>query len=76
MEVEGGYVSAEEGCRTPKRSECRGPMKCPAAPRKKAATLKHKQPPPNGYFKSPDIEVFFAMVHRREAAAAAVYYCT
>ena len=74
MEVDGGYVSAEEGCRTPRRNDqCRGPLKCPAAPKKKAATLKHKHPPPNGFFKSPDIDVFFAMVHRREAAAAAYY---
>ncbi|KAJ0909287.1 putative cyclin-dependent protein kinase inhibitor SMR [Helianthus annuus] len=67
MELENGYLSAEEGCRTPKRA--RGAVKCPATPRKKAAQLKNKKPPANGYFKSPEIDVFFAMVRRREACA-------
>ncbi|KAJ9540023.1 hypothetical protein OSB04_026529 [Centaurea solstitialis] len=71
MEVDGGcgYGSADEGCRTPKRSGFRVPMKCPPAPKKKAAHLKQKKPPANGYFQSPDLEVFFAMARRREAYA-------
>ncbi|KAL8241089.1 hypothetical protein R6Q59_014444 [Mikania micrantha] len=67
MEVDGGYLSPEEGCRTPKRGGYRGPVKCPAAPKKKKAQLKQKKPPANGYYQSPDIEIFFAMARRREA---------
>ncbi|XP_076944497.1 cyclin-dependent protein kinase inhibitor SMR4-like [Bidens hawaiensis] len=53
--------TGEEGCRTPKRSVCEIPMTCPPAPRKKQAYLKHRDPPENGYFQPPDLEVFFAM---------------
>ncbi|KAK1421294.1 hypothetical protein QVD17_23503 [Tagetes erecta] len=60
MELDGSNLLAE-GCRTPKRSGYRGPVKCPAAPKKKAVELKQKKPPVNGYFQSPEIDVFFAM---------------
>ncbi|KAF5770918.1 putative cyclin-dependent protein kinase inhibitor SMR [Helianthus annuus] len=69
MEVDGGYLSADDGCRTPKRSGFRVPMKCPAAPKKKTVKSKQKMPPASGYFQSPDIEIFFAMACRRGACA-------
>lgn len=69
MEVDGGYLSPEEGCRTPKRSGYHVPMKCPAAPKKKTVQMKQKKPPVNGYFQSPDIDIFFAMACRRGAYA-------
>lgn len=68
MDFDSGSLSPES-CRTPKRSGYRGPVKCPAAPKKKAVELKQKKPPVNGYFQSPEIDVFFAMVCRREACA-------
>ncbi|KAL8247716.1 hypothetical protein R6Q59_008932 [Mikania micrantha] len=64
MEFDGGYFS-EDGCRTPKRSGYGVPMKCPAAPKKKTVQSKQKKPPANGYFQSPDIEMFFAMARIR-----------
>ncbi|CAH1430628.1 unnamed protein product [Lactuca virosa] len=60
-EVDGGYVSTEDGCRTPKQSGCRIPATCPPAPRKKQAYLKQRSPPENGYFQPPDLEILFAM---------------
>ncbi|KAL8192981.1 hypothetical protein R6Q57_027429 [Mikania cordata] len=65
MEFDGCYFSEEDGCRTPKRSGYGVPMKCPAAPKKKTVQSKQKKPPANGYFQSPDIEIFFAMARIR-----------
>ncbi|KAL7586565.1 hypothetical protein Lser_V15G36205 [Lactuca serriola] len=61
MEVDGGYLSTEDGCRTPKQSGCRIPATCPPAPRKKQAYSKQRNPPENGYFQPPDLEILFAM---------------
>lgn len=73
MEV-GGYTydygAVEEGCRTPERGGCQIPAAsvCPPAPRKKAAAYrKQRREPKNGYFQPPDLEIFFAKAHRREA---------
>ncbi|KAG6600042.1 Cyclin-dependent protein kinase inhibitor SMR4, partial [Cucurbita argyrosperma subsp. argyrosperma] len=54
-------------CRTPRRKSCRIPVAvlCPAAPRKKAVSLKRKAPPKDGYFRPPDLEVLFGFVAPR-----------
>ncbi|MQM20984.1 hypothetical protein Taro_054013 [Colocasia esculenta] len=71
------YVGAveEEGWETPKRVECRIPavFPCPPPPRKKpAAFAKRREPPKNGYFQPPDLEVLFALAPLREASCAEV----
>lgn len=65
---------AEDLCRTPRHERCRipAPSACPAAPRKKSAVYGEQRvilPPKDGYYQSPDLEVFFAVALRREAAA-------
>ncbi|KAK1415551.1 hypothetical protein QVD17_31334 [Tagetes erecta] len=54
--------------RTPKRNACEILAKCPPAPRKKQVYLKQRDPPENGYFHPPDLEMFFAMGPRRETS--------
>lgn len=76
MVVESGYGAAEEGCRTPRRGggcEIPATLVCPPAPRKKRVKMINngkKQRPKNGYFQSPDLEIFFAMAPRREPYCA------
>nr|DAD28235.1 TPA_asm: hypothetical protein HUJ06_029703 [Nelumbo nucifera] len=59
----------EEGCETPKHRDCRIPMAsvCPPPPRKKPIYGKKRDPPTNGYFQPPDLELLFAIAPRREA---------
>ncbi|MFS7961365.1 putative cyclin-dependent protein kinase inhibitor SMR [Helianthus anomalus] len=64
--------SGEEGCKTPKRSGCEIRMTCPPAPRKKQMYLKQRDPPENGYFQPPDLEMVFAMRPRRETCNSCV----
>lgn len=63
----------EDVCRTPRHERCRipAPSGCPAAPRKKSAVYGEQRviPPKDGYYQSPDLEVFFAVALRRKAAA-------
>lgn len=50
-----------EGCSTPRGGEWRlpaVPRECPPPPRKKRKA-KESTPPKNGYFRTPEIEVFF-----------------
>ncbi|XAR66269.1 hypothetical protein NMG60_11012440 [Bertholletia excelsa] len=71
MEVDDRFMVAEEGCRTPRRDNCQIPavMACPPAPRKKPAFFRQQNPPKEGYFQPPDLEVLFAIPPRREACA-------
>ncbi|KZV54103.1 hypothetical protein F511_28862 [Dorcoceras hygrometricum] len=68
---------AEDICRTPPHDQCRipAPSVCPAAPRKKPAMYVEQRvlSPKDGYYQSPDMEVFFAVALRREAASC-VYF--
>lgn len=65
----------EEGCATPKHEGCRipsVPLVCPPPPRKKRWSAYgsgggKREPPKDGYFRSPEIELFFA--RRHEACA-------
>ncbi|XP_010256881.1 PREDICTED: uncharacterized protein LOC104597159 [Nelumbo nucifera] len=61
----------EQGCQTPKHGECQIPTAsvCPPPPRKKPVYGKKRDPPKNGYFQPPDLEVLFALAPRREAYA-------
>ncbi|KAK3206307.1 hypothetical protein Dsin_020353 [Dipteronia sinensis] len=64
----------QEGYSTPTREECRIPVVaacCPPPPKKKKKKAfsfgKKREPPKNGYFQSPELEVFFnIMGPRRE----------
>ncbi|KAK9069136.1 hypothetical protein SSX86_013252 [Deinandra increscens subsp. villosa] len=74
--MEGGYEydgelkmkPAEEGCATPRHDGCRippVPAVCPPPPKKKRWSAycsggRGREPPKNGYFRSPEIEIFFA----------------
>ena len=66
-------VIVEDGCRTPRHSECQIPadLACPPAPKKKkvGCVMKQRDPPKNGYFQPPDLEVLFTIAPRREAFA-------
>ncbi|KAB1217851.1 hypothetical protein CJ030_MR3G014739 [Morella rubra] len=72
-EIAGGTMALEEGCGTPRHSGSKIPAAwaCPPAPKKRPAHVKQKEPPKNGYFHPPDLEVFFARapMTRREACA-------
>ncbi|PWA93406.1 hypothetical protein CTI12_AA071160 [Artemisia annua] len=56
--------NTEEGCATPKHDGCRISVAaaCPPPPRKKRwfSCGGQKQPPKNGYFRSSEIDIFFA----------------
>ncbi|KDP42234.1 hypothetical protein JCGZ_02964 [Jatropha curcas] len=68
MEKEGSC----DGCATPKRRECRipEPRECPPPPKKRPLRVgKKKEPPKNGYFQPPDLELLFAMNSRNQACA-------
>ncbi|GAA0160004.1 hypothetical protein Leryth_003583 [Lithospermum erythrorhizon] len=80
MPMEEGYydndfimnIDEEEGCVTPRRSECKIPVRStpPPPPRKKPCICsggKRRQPPKNGYFHPPDLELLFAMPPRHQA---------
>ncbi|GFS39180.1 hypothetical protein Acr_00g0061500 [Actinidia rufa] len=62
-----------EGCWTPKHSGCRIPAAasvCPQPPKKKRYSCRgRREPPKNGYFHPPELEIFFAMPPRRQARA-------
>ncbi|KAK2642631.1 hypothetical protein Ddye_024394 [Dipteronia dyeriana] len=66
----------QEGYSTPTCEECRIPTVatcCHPRPKKKKAFsfVKKREPPKNGYFQSPKLEVFFnIMVPRRELGLA------
>ncbi|GLT43841.1 hypothetical protein SLA2020_177710 [Shorea laevis] len=62
----------DEGCRTPRHAAFRIPVvpPCPPAPMKKREpAYVRRDPPKNGFFQPPDLEVLFALVPRREACA-------
>ncbi|EYU41739.1 hypothetical protein ABFS82_10G030600 [Erythranthe guttata] len=71
-------MEAEQGCTTPKNQEyqIQVGMACPPPPRKKKIDRRTKRDPPkNGYFQSPELDIFFggAAAHHqgRELAWAA-----
>ncbi|KAL8552000.1 hypothetical protein ACS0TY_000888 [Phlomoides rotata] len=68
MEVQ----AAEDSCRTPRHDWCKAAA-CPAPPRKKRGDyLKPKTlPPKDGYFRPPELELFFAGALRRRQGADA-----
>ncbi|KAK9989834.1 hypothetical protein SO802_030073 [Lithocarpus litseifolius] len=66
-------VIVEEGCRTPRHSECQilADLACPLAPKKKKVgyVMKQRDLPKNGYFQPLDLEALFTIAPRREAFA-------
>lgn len=58
----------EEECMTPRHASCRIPstLPCPPPPKKKPVYVKRRDPPKEGYFQPPDLEIIFT---RREACA-------
>ncbi|KAG2324008.1 hypothetical protein Bca4012_038354 [Brassica carinata] len=64
------------GCKTPTRDECRIPAypPCPPPVRRKRSIHfgKKSEPPKNGYFQPPDLELFFTTVapSRRQESCA------
>ncbi|XP_058100120.1 cyclin-dependent protein kinase inhibitor SMR4-like [Magnolia sinica] len=64
--------STGEGCVTPKHGVYRIPKEliCPPPPKKKTAVGKRMDPPKNGYFQPPDLEVLFSLVPRQREACA------
>ncbi|KAL0728739.1 hypothetical protein Bca4012_024832 [Brassica carinata] len=62
----------EDGCTTPRSGKYRIPVSsvCPPPPRRKSkvVTVRSRDPPRNGYFQPPDLEVLFYAQPRREAA--------
>ncbi|OVA17830.1 hypothetical protein BVC80_1835g222 [Macleaya cordata] len=71
---EEGFERIDEGCRTPNHDECqiRTNLVCPPPPPKKKKPIncgKKRDPPKNGYFQPPDLELLFVMSPRREAWA-------
>ncbi|XP_078446839.1 cyclin-dependent kinase inhibitor [Wolffia australiana] len=73
MAMEAGAME-EEGWQTPRRIECRIPatFACPPPPRKKSPVFfgKRREPPKNGYFQPPDLEMLFSLFPRRETSCA------
>ncbi|KAK3409160.1 hypothetical protein EUGRSUZ_J01238 [Eucalyptus grandis] len=73
MEMEELLFAEGDQCRTPRHRGCQIPvdMACPPpAPRKKAAYEgRRRDPPKNGFFQPPDLELLFAVVPQREACA-------
>ncbi|EOY33985.1 Uncharacterized protein TCM_041801 [Theobroma cacao] len=63
----------QEAWSTPTRGECRIPAVkvCPPPPPKKRPFLfgRKREPPKNGYFQPPDLEMLFAMEPKRQAYA-------
>ncbi|XP_043702410.1 cyclin-dependent protein kinase inhibitor SMR4 [Telopea speciosissima] len=61
----------EDGCQTPKRGDCWIPAAsvCPPPPKKKPVYRRNRDPPKNGYFNPPDLELLFSMAPRRETCA-------
>ncbi|KAJ3680779.1 hypothetical protein LUZ60_015268 [Juncus effusus] len=64
-----------DGFETPKRKEYKIPavFSCPPPPKKKSTVLigsRKRDPPINGYFQPPDLELIFAMAQRREACVS------
>ncbi|CAN6471741.1 unnamed protein product [Victoria cruziana] len=58
-----------EECETPKNSRIPAAFVCPPPPKKKAGFGKRKDPPANGYFIPPDLELLFAALPGRRAWA-------
>ncbi|EEF30832.1 cyclin-dependent protein kinase inhibitor SMR4 [Ricinus communis] len=56
-----------EECRTPRSRECRIPLVfvCPPPPRKKSATGTKRDPPKNGYFQPPDLDLLLSVPPRK-----------
>ncbi|KAJ4725777.1 Cyclin-dependent kinase inhibitor [Melia azedarach] len=64
-------IVIREGCSTPTRNECRIPAvtACPPPPRKKPFSFgKKRDPPKNGYFHPPELELLFALGPRTQQA--------
>ncbi|KAL8517552.1 hypothetical protein ACS0TY_015707 [Phlomoides rotata] len=51
-------MEAEQGCTTPK-NQLPAAQVCPPPPRKKVTRQAKAAPPKNGYFQSPELEMFF-----------------
>ncbi|EEF41958.1 conserved hypothetical protein [Ricinus communis] len=67
-----GAENENDGCATPIRSDFKipEPKVCPPPPKKKQLTVgKKRNPPKNGYFQAPELELFFTMNPRRQACA-------
>ena len=66
MEMGGGMENVSEGCATPKHGVYRisTVFVCPPPPKKKAAIGK-RDPPKDGYYQPPDLELIFELVSRR-----------
>ncbi|XP_050213829.1 cyclin-dependent protein kinase inhibitor SMR4 [Mercurialis annua] len=64
----------EDECTTPRSRECRIPVVfvCPPPPRKKAVAGAKRDPPLNGYFQPPDLDLILLcnMPSRRREAWA------
>ncbi|KAI3439601.1 uncharacterized protein J3R85_004601 [Psidium guajava] len=72
MEIEELLFGEGDQCRTPRHRGCQIPVDTacpPPAPRKKAAREgRRRDPPKNGFFQHPDLELLFAIVPQREAS--------
>ncbi|XP_055962383.1 cyclin-dependent protein kinase inhibitor SMR4-like [Mercurialis annua] len=62
--------SDNDGCATPIRGEFKipEPKVCPPPPRKNKFVIgKKREPPKNGYFEPPELELLFTVNSRRQA---------
>lgn len=77
---EGATVTVDDdylmGCTTPTRDDCRIPADPPCPPpvrRKRSQPFgKKREPPKNGYFQPPDLDLFFSVMaaSKRQAGCA------
>ncbi|GKV32908.1 hypothetical protein SLEP1_g41474 [Rubroshorea leprosula] len=65
-------VEEQDGRSTPRRGDYRIPAAsaCPPPPKKKPFSFgKKREPPKDGYFQPPDLELFFSMAYRKQACS-------
>ncbi|KAF6150328.1 hypothetical protein GIB67_034027 [Kingdonia uniflora] len=60
----------EEGCKTPRNRRIPTTLVCPPTPKKKSQNGRKQEPPKNGYFQPPDLEVLFSLPQRRRGVWA------